>query len=64
LLIEVPAGSLIFFDPHLVHGSQPNRSPLPRRAIVLTYQPAGFPMLKSGGYRHVSAETVSGLTPP
>jgi len=43
---EMPAGSLLFFSPHTVHGSQPNRSDLPRRALVLTYQPAGLRMFK------------------
>ncbi|HSG89318.1 MAG TPA: phytanoyl-CoA dioxygenase family protein [Pseudomonadales bacterium] len=47
LCLEVPAGSLIFFDPHLVHGSRPNASERPRRAMVITYQPAGQPTLKS-----------------
>jgi len=42
----VPAGSLVFFSPHCVHGSQPNRSQRPRRAMVLTYQPAGHRMFK------------------
>jgi hypothetical protein len=42
----VPAGSLIFFSPHTVHGSQPNRSDERRRALVLTYQPAGHRMFK------------------
>jgi ectoine hydroxylase len=42
----MPAGSLLFFSPHTVHGSQPNDSDRPRRAIVLTYQPAGHPMFK------------------
>lgn len=46
--LEVPAGSLIWFDPHIVHGSLPNRSRQPRRALVLSYQPAGYPSLKSG----------------
>lgn len=45
--MEVPAGSLVFFDPHSVHGSGPNVSDRPRRALVLTYQPGGFPTLKS-----------------
>jgi len=36
----MPAGSLLFFHPHTVHGSQPNRSDRARRAMVLTYQPA------------------------
>ena len=50
--LETPAGSLIFFSPHAVHGSQPNRSALPRRAIVLTYQPGDQPMLKNGRVRN------------
>ena len=48
----VPAGSQVFFSPHSVHGSFPNRSDQPRRALVMTYQPAGFPMLKSGATRN------------
>ena len=44
--IEVPAGSLVFFSPHTVHGSQPNRSDRARRALVLTYQPADLRMFK------------------
>jgi ectoine hydroxylase-related dioxygenase (phytanoyl-CoA dioxygenase family) len=42
----VPAGSLVFFSPHTVHGSLPNRSDRPRRALVLTYQPAGLRLFK------------------
>ncbi len=42
----MPAGSLLFFSPHAVHGSEPNRSGAPRRAFVLTYQPAGHRMFK------------------
>ena len=49
----VPAGSLIFFSPHVVHGSFPNHSDQPRRAIILTYQPANYPMLKSGEIRNI-----------
>ena len=45
--MEVSAGSVIFFDPHTVHGSAANESIQPRRAIIITYQPAGFPQLKS-----------------
>jgi ectoine hydroxylase len=47
----MPAGSLLFFSPHSVHGSQPNESDRPRRALVLTYQPAGHRMFKRGGER-------------
>ncbi len=39
--IEAPAGSVLFFDGAIVHGSRANRSGGSRRAIVLTYQPAG-----------------------
>lgn len=50
---ELPAGSLLFFSPHTVHGSEENRSDRPRRAFVLTYQPAGHPMFKRSGCRDV-----------
>jgi ectoine hydroxylase-related dioxygenase (phytanoyl-CoA dioxygenase family) len=53
VLIEAPAGSAVFFDPHIVHGSQPNHSNSPRRAIIITYQPAGHPALKSRVVRPV-----------
>ena len=49
--IEVPAGSLVFFSPHTVHGSQPNTSDEPRRALILTYQPGGHPMFRAEGVR-------------
>jgi ectoine hydroxylase len=47
-----PAGSLVFFSPHAVHGSRPNLSERPRRAMVLTYQPADRPMFKAQGTRN------------
>lgn len=56
VLCEAPAGSLVFFDPHIIHGSRPNRSGQPRRAIVMTYQPAGYPMLKTGEVYNVPPE--------
>ncbi|MDG1204767.1 MAG: phytanoyl-CoA dioxygenase family protein [Pseudomonadales bacterium] len=52
--MEVPQGSLIFFNPHTIHGSLPNESEHPRRAIIFTYQPAGFPQLKSGEVRNIT----------
>ena len=42
VLIECPAGSVVFFDPHIVHGSGVNASGSPRRAIIITLQPCGF----------------------
>ena len=41
--VEVPAGSLLFFPSLLVHRSTPNTSARQRRAILLSYQPAGRP---------------------
>jgi ectoine hydroxylase len=43
---EMPAGSLLFFSPHVVHGSEPNRSERARRALLFTYQPAPHRMFK------------------
>ena len=48
----VPAGSQVFFSPHTVHGSQPNGSSHQRRAMVLTYQPAGRRMFKIDATRN------------
>lgn len=48
-----PAGSLVFFSPHTVHGSEPNRSDTSRRALVLTYQPGGHRMFKVDAKREV-----------
>ena len=46
--IEAPAGSAIFFHGNVVHGSRSNRSSQSRRAVVLTYQPAGHPRWNRG----------------
>lgn len=51
-LAELPAGSLVFFDAHVVHGSEPNTSDRARRAFVVTYQPADFAMFKLEGTRN------------
>jgi ectoine hydroxylase-related dioxygenase (phytanoyl-CoA dioxygenase family) len=50
---QVPAGSLVFFSPHSVHGSEENRSEQRRRACVLTYQPGGHRMFKVDATREV-----------
>ncbi len=44
--LEVPAGSAVFFGPFLVHRSLPNRSGEDRRALLFSYQPAGYPHLR------------------
>lgn len=52
--VEVSAGSQIFFSPHIIHGSGPNHSGDMRRAIIITYQPGGWPQLKSGVIRNIA----------
>ncbi len=44
--VELEAGGMLFFSPHMVHGSQPNDSDRARRALIVTYQPAGHRMFK------------------
>ncbi len=51
----LPAGSAVFFSPHSVHGSEPNTSDAPRRALVVTYQPAGKRMFKVDRVRDCGA---------
>jgi ectoine hydroxylase len=41
--LEVPAGSVVFFNAFLVHRSLPNTSEQDRRALLYSYQPAGNP---------------------
>ncbi|MFH9658885.1 phytanoyl-CoA dioxygenase family protein [Streptomyces sp. NPDC017248] len=36
-----PAGSVVFFDPEIVHGSAPNMSPFPRKLLIATYNAVG-----------------------
>lgn len=44
--VEVPAGSIVFFGPFLVHRSLSNRSGADRRALLYSYQPTGHPHLR------------------
>ncbi len=37
LSAKAPAGSVLFFDPEIVHGSAPNMSPFPRKVLLVTY---------------------------
>jgi ectoine hydroxylase-related dioxygenase (phytanoyl-CoA dioxygenase family) len=46
--IEAPAGTAVFFHGDVVHGSRSNRTTESRRAVVLTYQPAGHPRWNRG----------------
>lgn len=61
-LMEAPAGSLIFFNPHSVHGSAPNTSERPRRALIITCQPGGHPTLKSKVLRPIAALSSAAVT--
>ncbi|WP_055479792.1 phytanoyl-CoA dioxygenase family protein [Sphaerimonospora mesophila] len=36
-----PAGSVLFFDPQIAHGSAPNMSPFPRKLLIATYNDVG-----------------------
>tara|TARA_X000000368_G_scaffold158861_1_gene125162 strand:- start:3580 stop:4371 length:792 start_codon:yes stop_codon:yes gene_type:complete len=51
--LEISAGSLVFFNPHIVHGSEPNSTNTQRRAYIITYQPGGLPSLKSGEIENI-----------
>lgn len=46
LPLEVPAGTVAFFGPFLVHRSLFNRTSHDRRALLYSYQPAGHPHLR------------------
>jgi ectoine hydroxylase-related dioxygenase (phytanoyl-CoA dioxygenase family) len=39
--LVVPADTVAYFGPYLVHRSTPNRSESDRRALLYSYQPAG-----------------------
>ena len=52
--IEAPAGSAVFFHGDVVHGSRSNASGASRRALVLTYQPAGLPRWNRDDVRDVA----------
>ena len=41
VLVGAPAGSMLFFPALMLHRSSPNTSDQPRRAILLSFQPAG-----------------------
>jgi ectoine hydroxylase-related dioxygenase (phytanoyl-CoA dioxygenase family) len=43
VMLEAPAGSLLFFPALLLHRSAPNTSEHQRRAILLSFQPPGRP---------------------
>jgi ectoine hydroxylase len=44
--LDVPAGTVVFFGPFLVHKSAPNTSDKERRSLLYSYQPAGFATMR------------------
>ncbi|HZN13420.1 MAG TPA: phytanoyl-CoA dioxygenase family protein [Acidimicrobiales bacterium] len=51
VIAEAPAGSVLFFGALLVHRSAPNTTGGHRRALLLSYQPAGRPLLNQLPWR-------------
>jgi len=49
------AGSMLFFSPSTVHGSEPNESTERRRALVFTYQPGAGRMFKTDAKREAGS---------
>jgi hypothetical protein len=41
--VEVPAGSVVLFGAFLAHATGPNTTDTDRRALLYSYQPAGYP---------------------
>jgi ectoine hydroxylase len=58
VVVEVPAGSVVWFGAYLVHRSSPNTSGRDRRALLPSWQPTGRPRLQELEYR---AERVEEL---
>lgn len=56
--LVAPAGSIIFFDGYVVHGSKSNRANSDRRALILTYQTAGLPRWNTDQVRIPVAQRV------
>jgi ectoine hydroxylase len=50
IVVEVPAGSVLWFGAYLVHRSSPNTSGAHRRALLPSWQPAGRPRLHDLSY--------------
>lgn len=59
--LDMSAGSVAFFSPHLVHGSAANPTDRPRRALIYTYQRGGAKALKSGAVRDVQAAACAAI---
>jgi hypothetical protein len=53
--IDLPAGSIVYFNGDIVHGSKGNKTQEKRRLLLLTYQPAGMPRWQQETIRPVPA---------
>ncbi len=51
IVLEVPAGTVVWFGAFLVHRSSPNTTDHHRRALLPSWQPAGRPRLHDVPYR-------------
>jgi ectoine hydroxylase len=51
VLLEAPAGSVVWFGSLLVHRSAPNRSQRDRRALLHSFQPADRPHYRDTPFR-------------
>jgi ectoine hydroxylase len=57
-IVAVPAGSLLLFPSLMVHRSSPNTSTRQRRAILLSFQPAGRPLQRELEWRPERVEEL------
>ncbi len=58
IVLEVQAGSVLWFGSFLVHRSSPNTSGRHRRALLPSWQPAGRPRLHERPYRRELVEDL------
>jgi ectoine hydroxylase len=58
VVVEVPAGSVLWFGAFLLHRSSPNTSGGHRRALLPSWQPAGRPRLQELEYRRELVEQL------
>ena len=61
--LEVGAGSVVFFGSFLVHRSLPNRSAADRRALLFSYQPAGYPHVHELEQQRAAAKRAAASKP-
>ena len=58
VVLELPAGSVLWFGAFLVHCSAPNRTSSHRRALLPSWQPAGREPLQQFAYHHERVEEL------